>query len=274
VAPLTGQLTDQQLTARGEKVGRLAKQFSPTLSTDKTHQDAGRWSAERAQMHRDIADELYAKAAHVPNEGKAVIAGGLGGAGKSTVLRDHAGVDQARFLTINPDDIKEILAARGMMPQVPGGQEFSPLERAGLVHEESSDIAKLLAAKAYADRKNVIWDITMSSDSSVKGRVTALKDAGYTQVDGLFVDIPVEKSVERAMKRYKGGVNKWLKGEGYGGRYVDPGIIRAQRTSTGRTVNRDVFQGLKKGFANWAHYDNSVDGRQPVLVDNNGRIGQ
>jgi predicted ABC-type ATPase len=274
LTPLTGQFTDEQLTVRGEKVGKLAKEVSPTLSTDVTHMDGGRWSAERADVHRQIVDDLYAKAAHVPNEGKAIIAGGLGGAGKSSVLNKHAGVDKSRFLTINPDDIKEELAKRGLMPEVPGGEEFSPMERAGLVHEESSDIAKALAARAYADHKNVIWDITMSSDSSVRGRVKALKAAGYGQVDGLFVDIPVEKSVQRAMGRYKRGVNKWLKGEGHGGRYVDPRIIRAQKTSSGRTVNMDVFEGLKSGFSNWAHYDNSVDGRDPVLVANNGRIGQ
>ncbi len=35
------------------------------------------------------------------------MAGRLGGAGKSTVLDGHAGIDQSRYLTINPDGIKE-----------------------------------------------------------------------------------------------------------------------------------------------------------------------
>ena len=38
------------------------------------------------------------------------MAGGLGGAGKSTVLEKYAGIDRSKYLTINPDDIKEEMA--------------------------------------------------------------------------------------------------------------------------------------------------------------------
>lgn len=269
-----GKLTDDQFHARAARVEHVIGGARATHSTDVTHtHPGGGWAAERDRAHREIADAIYAKHAHVPNEGRAVIAGGLGGAGKTTVLTKHAGVDTSKYLTINPDDIKEELASRGMVPEVAGHPDLSPMERAALVHEESSRIAQLVADKAYRDRKNVIWDITMSSEKSVASRVKAMRGAGYGHVHGIFVDIPTEVSVTRAMARYRRGVDSFHAGKGHGGRYVPPSIIRAQQTSSGRTVNREVFDKLKTAGAFDAHavYDNSVDGRAPQLVEKGGR---
>lgn len=255
---------------RQELVERAVVDAASTLATHLTQtRPGGAWRAERDAVHRDIANALYAKAAGVPNEGKAVIAGGLGGAGKTTVLREHAGIDPSQYLTINPDDIKEELAKRDLIPQVPGGEKLSPMERVALVHAESKRIAQLLADKAYQDRKNLIWDITMSSGSAVTSRVNALREHGY-DVRGVFVDIPVETSVRRALDRWWQGVQDWKRGDGLGGRYVPPEIIRGQQSSGGHTVNRDVFDVLKPLFDGWSFYDNSVDGRAPQLIDQKG----
>ena len=43
----------------------------------------------------------------VPCERKAIVAGGLPGAGKTTVLPEFAGIDLSQYLMINPDVIKE-----------------------------------------------------------------------------------------------------------------------------------------------------------------------
>ena len=75
-----------------------------------------------------------------------------------------ADIDRSQYLTINPDNIKEELAKRDLIPKVEG---LSPMEASDLVHEESSHIAKQLAMRAQADGKNVIWDITMSSTAKV-----------------------------------------------------------------------------------------------------------
>lgn len=123
----------------------------------------------------------------------------------------------------------------------------------------------MLADKAYRDKKNMIWDITMSSGGSVKKRIDALHQHGYNNVRGVFVHIPAETSVERAMARYRRGAEGHLNGEGLGGRYVPPSIIRAQRTSGGSTINREVFNDLKPQFDDWSVYDNS--GSAPVHVE-------
>ena len=118
------------------------------------------WTDERELMHQSILEKFYSEAANVPCTFKAVIAGGLGGAGKTTVLTEHANIDLSQYLMINPDIFKAEMARRGMIPEVKG---LSPMEAADLVHEESSYLALQLALRAQSDGKNVIWDITMSN---------------------------------------------------------------------------------------------------------------
>jgi hypothetical protein len=78
--------------------------------------------------------------------GAGFIAGGLGGAGKTTVLEQHAGINSSGFPTINPDEFKEELARRDLVPDVPG---LSPMEASSLVHQESSHIARMLVGRAW-----------------------------------------------------------------------------------------------------------------------------
>lgn len=270
-ATVGGKMSDEEFEARQAYVEKTMD-ASAQHATDVTHATTDaegnlHWDPERDRLHREIADELYRKAAAgVPSDGEAIIAGGLGGAGKSSVLKKHAGIDQSKYVTLNPDDVKELMAARGLIPEVPGHPSLSPMERVALVHEESTRISMMMAGKAYVEKKNVIWDITMSSEKSVAKRIKAMRVAGYSRVDAVFVDIPTEVSVSRAMRRYRTGQERYMAGDGMGGRFVPPWIIRKQRTSSGTTVNRQVFDRLKTGFDSWSMYDNSVDGRAPQLV--------
>jgi len=222
------------------------------------------WDFGRIEKQNEIIDHLYSDRADAPCDGQAVLAGGLGGAGKGTVLANHAGIDRSQYLTLDPDRIKEEMAAQGMIPEVDG---LSPMECSPLVHEESSLVATGIARRAYADGKNLIWDITMSSMKSAERRIDDLQAAGYHQITGIFVDIPAEKSVERAMSRYRRGMELYRNGLGDGGRLVPPPVIMAQRTSDGQTLNRQVFEALKPRFDRWMIFDNSRDGEPPVLID-------
>jgi len=222
------------------------------------------WLPDRAARHDEIIQDLYAKAEAVPCEGRAILAGGLPGSGKTTVLSEVAGIDRSSYMAINPDEIKELMARRDMIPEVDG---LTPMEAAELVHEESSHIAKQLGLRAYADGKNVIWDITMSSTVSTRQRLSELRSAGYSHVDGVFVDIPVEVSVSRAESRHREGHEEYRQGHGLGGRYVSPELIRAQSDPDLGSKNRATFELVKPGLDHWSLYDNSVDGRNAVLVD-------
>jgi predicted ABC-type ATPase len=222
------------------------------------------WSEERVDIHDTIIEELYGRATEVPSERRAIIAGGLPGAGKSTVLETHAEIDRSRFLTLDPDDVKAEMARRGIIPQVEG---LSPMEASDLVHEESSRITKLIAARAEAEGKNIIWDITMSSQPSTERRIEDLRSHGYTDIETVFVDIPPEVSKIRAETRYRIDQEKYRNGEGEGGRFVPPELIAMQADPEWGSVNRRIFESVKATCDRWSLYDNSADGHSPKLVN-------
>ena len=191
-------LTDAEHAEHVSEVRALLdKARADGLATDRQHTtdpDNEQWRYDRVLIQDSIIRDLYTAASDVPCDRRAILAGGLPGAGKTTVLDQHAGIDRSHFLTINPDDIKEEMAKRDMIPEVAG---LTPMEASDLVHEESSYIAKQLALRATADGKNVIWDITMSSRASTERRIVDLRAAGYSQVEGIFVDIPIEVATHR-----------------------------------------------------------------------------
>lgn len=240
------------------------------LSTTTTHQDSyGVWNRERDAVHREIVDEFYKKAADVPNDGRAILLGGNAGAGKSTVIKDQAGVDLSKFLKIDPDEIKEELAKRGLIPDIPG-TDFSPMERSTLVHHESVRIADMLADRAFRDRKNVIWDGTMANAGLVFSRVKRMDDAGYGRVDGIFVNVSDQTSRRRVERRYKSDLQSYLAGNGLGGRFVPKAVQNAMTTAD----TQHGFSKLRKAnaFDNWVVYDNDTDGQPAKLVAKEGAV--
>jgi predicted kinase len=228
--------------------------------------DHEQWSKERTLLHDAIIDGLYRAAGAVPCERRAILAGGLPGAGKTTVLAWHEGIDRSRFLTVNPDDIKGELARRGKIPRVAG---LTPMEASDLVHEESSYIAKRLARRAMRDGKNIIWDITMSSRESTERRIADLRAAGYTRVDGIFVDIPVALSARRADARHREGHDDYRAGQGLGGRFVPGELILGQADREMGSRARRTFEAVKDRLDGWELVDNSAE-RAPVRVDGFG----
>jgi len=265
-------LSDADYKAHVEEVvDGLENARAAGLTTEVLHAlgpDHQEWKIERARIHKSVLDEKWAGAADVPCERQAVIAGGLGGAGKTTVLEKFAQVDRSAYLTIDPDEFKKDLAERRLLPEIPG---LSPMESSSLAHEESSYLAKQLAMRASAEGKNIIWDITMSSPESASRRVSELRDAGYTKVNGIFVDIPIEVSVARSEARHRRGCDLYQADQGIGGRLVPPAVIRAQNDAEYGSINRRAFETLKDRFDQWSVYDNSKDGRDPVLIESSSQ---
>jgi hypothetical protein len=179
------------------------------------------------------------------------------------VLDQHAGIDRSQYVTVNPDDIKEVMASCGLIPELDG---LSPMEASDLIHAESSYIAKRLARRAMDDGKNIIWDITMSSMTSTGQRIDDLDRAGY-ETTGIFVHISVAEALGRADGRHRSGHEAYRAGAGYGGRHVPTEVIEAQADPEWGTVNRRTFEHLKQRFVAWAVYDNSVRGGDPELIE-------
>ncbi len=253
---------------RGNDVlDRLRKAHAADLATDHantTDPDNKQWTAERNRIHGEIINDILNDASTVPCEHRAIIAGGLPGAGKTTVLTEQAGIDLSKYLIINPDKIKEILADRELIPEVEG---LSPMEASDLAHEESSVIAKHLARRAQAMGKNVIWDITMSRLESTQERIDSLRASGYRQIDAIFVDIPIEVSIKRTQARHQEGQEGWRAGHGMGGRLVPPEVIRKQADPEWGSKNKKNFENIKQSVNNWTVLDNGVDGRRAIIVD-------
>jgi predicted kinase len=265
-------LTDAEHAEHVAKVRELLdKARADGLATElqyTTDPDHEQWSEDRTVLQDAIIADLYRAAVDAPCGRLAILAGGLPGAGKSTVLDKYAGVERSQYLTINPDKIKEEMAERGMIPKVAG---LTPMEASDLVHEESSYVAKQLALRAMPEGKNVIWDITMSSFESTEERINDLRTAGYSPVNGIFVDIPPDVAIRRSDARHREGHDSYRAGHGYGGRIVPAEVTACQADPDWGSRNRRTFEQVKPLLDTWLLCDNSVDGRGPVTVDSGSR---
>lgn len=227
----------------------------------------GNYSAARKHDQAKIMAEYLNKAESVPHNGECIVSGGLGGAGKTTVLESHLGVDTENYVTINADDIKEIMAEKGMVPYIRG---LTQMECSELVHEEASKLSKDILNECSRQKANVILDITMSSVRSVQKRCSLLKERNYSSIQAVFVDISPETSRARAAKRYSRSMEKYtVSGEGNGGRPLPAHVIDSN-LSTGRhkSKNAETVISLFDADAFTSTpivFDNDVDGRSPML---------
>ncbi len=271
--PVTKQLTKDELIARSKRVKQVVNEAKQKFATQKLHTLAyDVWTPERDAIHRQIVDEVYARYANVPNEGKAIISGGPSGAGKTSTLRSSVGIGADDYMKVDPDDFKEELAKRGLIPEIPGGDDLSPMERSTLVHVESMRLARMLAKRAYADRKNIIWDITMTDFNATSSHIKALRDNGYSHVAAVFVHVGPQTSRARVRARYAQGVRDWLNGKGQGGRYIPSAVLADQYDAGGRSWSSQTFDSLRDDFDAWARYSNDVDDEPPKLMRQMGEI--
>ncbi|MGJ4084347.1 zeta toxin family protein [Corynebacterium macclintockiae] len=275
-APLDAETGYQK---RGQWVTQTVKRIidrdgdSQTRYSTEKSDGTREYTPERRAQHAEIIGRLIAEAeadGAIPRDRKALFTGGIGGSGKGATLKERNKGEGTKYLTLNADDVKELMAEMGMI-EVP--DNMAPMEGVALIHEESSDIANALARHAYDQGMNVVWDITMGSTGSVQKRIDDLRENGYTEIVGTFTDVPLEVSLNGAAQRYARGMDNFIGGNGYGGRYVPESIIRKAETDTpGVTRNKQVFNSLRNQFDSWEVWDNnryneSGDRKPPLMVD-------
>lgn len=228
--------------------------------TDQRGHGRVQFTPEREKVQRQIVKTVLQRQMRqgAKAERKALFLGGLPGAGKTTSLGKIDGLDERDYVTINPDIFKEELAKRGLVPKVKG---MSPMEASALAHEESSNMALMLAEAAEKRGLNIIWDITMNKASSVQKRLDPLKSAGY-RTQAVFVDIKHEQSLERVAQRHYRGWAGWLAdttGKHLGQRYVPSGHVAGSKSKIGsHSANLDAFNEIKHQFHAHRLYHNSA----------------
>ena len=228
------------------------------------------YTMERHLAQQEIIEDVLKAHDKVPCEGKAVLSGGMGGAGKTTVLTRYLGMDTSQYITVNPDDIKEIMAERGMIPTLRG---LTPMECSTLAHQEASYISSLIMKRAIAEKRNIILDGTMASMKSMRRRTGQLRDGGY-HMSAVFVDITPETSQKRATSRYQRGMSKYTTSrEGQGGRILPASVNQGntpEDTTRFRSRSAENLAALYEDGtipSTPIVYNNDGDAPQPVAYD-------
>lgn len=223
------------------------------------------YTMERHLAQQEIIEDVLKAHDKVPREGKAVLSGGMGGAGKTTVLTRYLGMDTSQYITINPDDIKEIMAERGMIPTLRG---LTPMECSTLAHQEASYISSLIMKRAIAEKRNIILDGTMASMKSMRRRTGQLRDGGY-HMSAVFVDITPETSQKRATSRYQRGMSKYTTSrEGHGGRILPASVNQGNTPEDPTRFRSRSAENLA------ALYEDGTIPSTPVVYNNDGDAPQ
>lgn len=197
-----------------EKSCQMALDSRNTYNT--MRDDDGNWDTERQLEHQEILNSLLKEAhTHAKNENKLIMSAGLPGAGKSYTLNNYVaqelGVNMNDYVTVNADDMKEIFADRGMIPQIDG---MSPMECAQFVHQECSYLAKQYATILRSQGFNVIYDCTAKNFKSTKIEVDKYLNSGYKveDIQIVYVDVSTDTSFERTKTRYRDDLNNSERG--------------------------------------------------------------
>lgn len=180
------------------------------------------WLPDRHKHQGRLVAAFCQQAAGVPCERKAVLAGGSRGADKEHALAE-AGIDRSRYLVVSIDAVLEELARRSLIPVV---AELSSMDAAGLVHAEAQHVAKRLAARALAEGRKLLLEITMASQPSVRSWLQVLDLAACT-LEVVVAEISSDEAVRWAVAEHRRGHEQYRQGIGDGGRYVPPEAIRA-----------------------------------------------
>lgn len=158
---------------------------------------SGAYTPQRQALHKTIIDRHF--------EGKQPVAEGeqptylfLGGgtaAGKSTVLRSGAVKVPKGAVTVDSDEIKNAL------PEFQRHSEDRRVGAAGIVHEESSDVSKMVNSRALEGRYHAVMDGTGdTSIESIQKKVGKARKAGH-KIVATYMTNDIEKAVENAKKR-------------------------------------------------------------------------
>lgn len=222
---------------------RPKSKFNEDLITTVRFQVDGKYTEERSKKQKSI---VYMKIEKVKpdNDPFAALIGGGSGAGKSTIIKTFFAPeleelsDATQFVYIDSDNIKETIDEYREYCR----DEETVFYAAFYVHGESTDIADMLIEECIERNLSFIYDGTMSWKPQYDELIPKLKENGY-EVSGVYVDVDVEKAVDRVETR--GKENK---------RFVPEEIVRKANCNSAIT-----FSKLEKCFDGVMMFNNTAD---------------
>jgi hypothetical protein len=263
------------------------------LTMDAAFKDSfGLWSEEMHQVFDAIVDDAYNSLTvnqTKPKNNRAIMLGGLPGAGKSSTLkqmRQQGIFRDDEWIIANPDWFKDRLLTKGLSPQISG---LTPAETASFIHEASSEMNHMLENLLTAEGYNVIFDITMGGqftegEKSWAEKIIDRLEAQDYLVDGMFVSVTPDTARQRSQERHRAGLDVLRTGVAgrpddpeltLGGRVVPESVLAKASFPEGdpqgeeyASVNARNFDKIKTQFGRWAVWDNSGDA--PAMVASSG----
>lgn len=228
-----------------EEIIRRSNQTRQKLSVSKQSIDVHTVNGQLTKARKKVHDEIINKIVNggkIAKKGKQELltTGGYPGSGKSTMLNQAFPGWKEKFVHLDSDRVKELLAKAD-------GVDLR--WRAALYHVESKQIVNQIRKLAIEQNRHILYDATMKSTGKFVKAIEGYKSAGY-KVTAAFADLPIEQAMERAIARFFGK----------SGRFVDPIYI-----ATHGNQNIATFNELKKIIDTWTQYDTNVPFKTPAL---------
>ncbi|MDR2348017.1 MAG: zeta toxin family protein, partial [Bifidobacteriaceae bacterium] len=171
--------------------------------------DADRPTLSRLVLWRELLADAASGWSRAGRGRRAIVLAGPPGAGKTTVLGEALGAGVGRWAVVDADWFKVELLRRAvadgsyegfLKPDAvraaeAGGEVFSPLELAPLVHEESGALARALRDRAVAEGCDLVIDTVLSDARAAVRLGRRLDAAGYT-LEARPVDVWTPEHIE------------------------------------------------------------------------------
>ena len=235
-----GQLTRAQII---RKTNSARRRLSFSKQSMEKHLVNGTLTESRKKLHDDIINKIV-NGGKVAKKGKQELltTGGYPGSGKSTMLDQAFPGWDKKFVHLDADRVKELLAKAD-------GVDLR--WRAAMYHAESKHVVKMITKRAIQENRHILYDATMKTEIKFVKAIEAYKNAGY-KVTGAFADLPIEQAMERAIARFFGS----------SGRFVDPLYISTHGNQNIATFNTLIERKL---LDIWTQYSTNVPINTPAL---------
>ena len=202
----------------------------------------GAYKRARAKLHERLARDIVNKGKISKGDADFLMTGGYPGSGKSTMLNQAFPGWKKKFVHIDSDAIKTLLAEADGIDKLGW--------RAYAYHDEADAVIDLIFDMATNENRHILFDGTMKNSKKMVDLITKYQEFGY-KTRTAFADLPLEKSIDRAIARYYGE----------SGRFVDPIYI-----ATHGNKNINTFEALKELVDSWTHYNTDVPIKTPALL--------